>query len=210
MNRTAFVLGVAFEVGLGVIACAIGIWLDVAVLGKVTWSTQGIAIGSLAAAPPLAAFWLLDRFDWQPVQDVSRQARRMLAALFERPIWWAVAVLSLAAGWGEELLFRGLLQDYFADRYGTLAGVSLASLAFGLMHPISRTYVFMAAAIGVYFGSLYLWTGDLTTAVVAHAVYDFLAIYRLFATDNPRDEKTDITADNNDEAPAGDKVYGNL
>ncbi|MEI6785094.1 MAG: CPBP family glutamic-type intramembrane protease [Verrucomicrobiota bacterium] len=47
-----------------------------------------------------------------------------------------------------------------------------------------RTYAIVAALLGVYLGLLWMWTGNLLTPMITHAVYDFatlvyfLRIYR--------------------------------
>jgi len=52
----------------------------------------------------------------------------------------------------------------------------IASVLFGLFHPITPTYAALAAAIGLYLGWLWLACGNLLTPIVTHALYDFLAL----------------------------------
>jgi membrane protease YdiL (CAAX protease family) len=92
-------------------------------------------------------------------------------------------VISLCAGIGEELLFRGWLMNWLAD---TIALASPAidsqlvmivaligsSIVFGLFHPITRLYIVLAALMGLYFGGLMMWTGNLLVPMTAHAAYD--------------------------------------
>ena len=40
------------------------------------------------------------------------------------------------------------------------------------MHPITKLYVVLAALMGVYFGVLMLWSGNLLVPIAAHAAYD--------------------------------------
>src|SRR5262249_28850102 len=85
----------------------------------------------------------------------------------------SAAIVALCAGIGEELFFRGLLQNEF--------GVPAASVAFSLLHfgPAVRKYIFIAVLyvlIGAYFGVLYLYTGTLWSPIVTHVVYDFCAL----------------------------------
>ena len=55
-------------------------------------------------------------------------------------------------------------------------GLAVASLLFGLLHPITPTYVAIAALLGAYLGAVWLATGNLLTVIVAHALYDFVAL----------------------------------
>ena len=50
----------------------------------------------------------------------------------------------LSAGVGEEMLFRGVLQASISSWLGCAWGLVLASLLFGLLHPISLTYMVIA------------------------------------------------------------------
>ena len=55
----------------------------------------------------------------------------------------------------------------------------IASLLFGLLHPISLAYVVVAAALGAYLGLVWMYSGNLLTVVVAHALYDFVLLVYL-------------------------------
>jgi membrane protease YdiL (CAAX protease family) len=91
--------------------------------------------------------------------------------LFEHVRMWHIVVISMLAGLGEELLFRGVLQP--------LIGLPLASLIFGAVHVGGRTFIgygVWAACIGAVFGWLMMVTGGLLAPIVAHAVYDMLAL----------------------------------
>ena len=90
----------------------------------------------------------------------------------ELDIYSAFAV-ALCAGIGEELFFRGLLQEQF--------GLFVASVAFSLLHfgPAAARYKFIAllyVLIGVYFGVLYERTGRLWEPITAHVIYDYIAL----------------------------------
>jgi len=84
--------------------------------------------------------------------------------------------LSLFAGIGEELLFRGVLQGALSMQFGTLFGLIIASLLFGLGHWITRSYALIASLIGLYLGYLWLLTSNLLVPIVTHALYDFVAL----------------------------------
>ncbi len=83
----------------------------------------------------------------------------------------AIGVIGLAAGLGEEWLFRGLLQP-------TLGWVA-ASVLFGLAHMGGRAmlpFAAWAAIMGAALGGLAIVTGGLTAPMVAHGVYDIMAL----------------------------------
>jgi membrane protease YdiL (CAAX protease family) len=73
---------------------------------------------------------------------------------------------AVAPGFGEELLFRGLLQRGLARRAGAWA-IPLAGLAFAVVHE-DRVLSPAAFALGCYLGGLAWLTGSTWTAIVCH------------------------------------------
>ena len=57
--------------------------------------------------------------------------------------------------------------------------LSVASVLFGLGHLITPVYAVLAAVIGFYLGALFLATDNLLIAIVAHGLYDFVALLYL-------------------------------
>ncbi|MFW9966098.1 MAG: lysostaphin resistance A-like protein [Candidatus Thorarchaeota archaeon] len=54
------------------------------------------------------------------------------------------AFAMIAAALPEELVFRGVLQSYFAERNGRLMGLLIASLIFGLFHILVNTFLYQS------------------------------------------------------------------
>ena len=82
-----------------------------------------------------------------------------------------VVVISIAAGIGEELFFRGVLQPEI--------GLVPASIVFGLLHMGGRgTFAFgcWVAVMGLALGMLANISEGLVGPIVAHAAYDAAAI----------------------------------
>jgi membrane protease YdiL (CAAX protease family) len=134
---------------------------------------RDLAIG-VAAALVLAGinYGLLvgARSSW--VVDGLRTAyREVLGPLFGKLSTASIVTLSLAAGLGEEWLFRGVVQP--------AVGLPAASVVFGLAHIGGRRMLPLgvwATGMGVVMGSLAIVTGGLIAPVVAHAIYDVLAL----------------------------------
>jgi hypothetical protein len=112
----------------------------------------------LGAATVLVSRMLTRRAKW---------ARALHAAL--RPAvrdvdGGTIAVMALASGVGEELFFRGLLVP--------VVGVVVSSVAFGLLHqvrgPARWAWAAWAFAMGVLFALVFVITGSLVGAIVAH------------------------------------------
>lgn len=144
---------------------------------------RGIGLGLLAAVPIFAAVEVIRRIPWEPIQELERLTEdgMIKSLLMLNPP--ELLVISLCAGIGEELLFRGWLMYWLANGMSTLApetnptlalflALMVSSLVFGFFHPITRLYIVLAAVMGVYFGLLVIWTGNLLVPIVAHAAYD--------------------------------------
>ncbi|MEM3399848.1 MAG: CPBP family intramembrane glutamic endopeptidase [Candidatus Micrarchaeia archaeon] len=78
----------------------------------------------------------------------------------------------LFVGFGEELLFRGLIQTVAEKLMGQINGLIFASVLFGIMHIVWKSPIEMAFATlaGYVFGLIYQRTRSLPLVVFAHAV----------------------------------------
>jgi uncharacterized protein len=91
--------------------------------------------------------------------------------------WSEIALISLSAGVGEEMLFRGVLQAGLISWLGVPWGLGLASLLFGVLHPISIAYMVIEAFLGLYFGAVWWFLGrNLLMVIITHALFDFAAL----------------------------------
>ena len=152
----------------------------------ISFDFQSIRTGSLLALP-LGAFaagldLIEDRFP--ALKDVTTATQRSVLALLGgtwKPQIALITALALgmAAGFGEEMLFRGILQYELGSRFGQVIAVGLSSIIFGALHAVTPMYAALATIASIYFGGVYLMTGNLAVAIACHAVYDIWAL--LFA-----------------------------
>jgi hypothetical protein len=189
-NHRSLLLALLVEGGLGVVALAVGWLFGYWPAVGMGWASpaaseqlQAIGLGVVATLPPLVALLLIDRFPIAPLDRVRQLAEDAIRQLFPSPQLWQLALVAATAGLGEELLFRGLVQAGLAGLIGGAAGLWIAlvvaSLVFGVFHWLNTTYALLAAAAGVYFGWLLIATGSLWPPIVAHALYDFAALWYL-------------------------------
>ncbi len=176
-------IAVVFELGLGLLAMAAGWLLGVPVAGTIEWNWSAAGSGALAAGPPLVLAWLCLKCPLPALRRLLGVVDDLLVPLFRRCRIWELAVISVAAGLGEEMLFRALAQGGVAGWVGGTTGVwvglAVGAVLFGLMHPITATYALLAGLIGLYLGWLWIATGNLLVPITTHAVYDFLALLYL-------------------------------
>lgn len=186
-----FLTAVLFEAALGLLALVLGWAIGPSARALVPefdpnqwWPIFfGLLYGCLAAIPILILIELVRRIPWEPVRELERLTDdgmiKSLLAL--RPS--ELIVISICAGIGEELLFRGWLMYWLAEG-GTMstgtspsplalgAALVVSSVVFGLVHPITKLYVVLAALMGFYFGALVIYTENLLVPIAAHATYD--------------------------------------
>jgi len=98
-----------------------------------------------------------------------------LHQLFQNFTWPQIIIISLLAGIGEEWLIRAVLQSFLVESFGPALGILAASLIFGLLHFMTKTYVLLTFLLGSLFGLAFYLTNSLLLVVVAHAVYDIFA-----------------------------------
>lgn len=183
-------LALLFEAGLGAAALVIG-WLvgqwplvNVGPSGPpLADQVAAAGWGLVATGPLLVALVLIDRFPVGPLRQLRNLTASVIVRMFGGATILQLAMVSIAAALGEEVLFRGLVQAGLEQRltgpYGPGMALAFASVLFGVCHWLNTTYAILAVLAGAYFGWLLQATGSLWAPVVAHASYDFVALVYL-------------------------------
>jgi membrane protease YdiL (CAAX protease family) len=172
-------IAVAFEAALGLAAVALSSYFHLPLAQRLR-VTQATAVRScFALLPMLLLLWIAMHTHWRPIATLRRQVQRMVREMFAGVGWAGLAMVSLAAGVGEELLFRGALQPLAERWLGPLNALIIVSVVFGALHAASWLYFLLAAAVGVYFGWLAQSFDDLTAPILVHSLYDFAALMAL-------------------------------
>lgn len=87
------------------------------------------------------------------------------------------AVSGIIAGFREELLYRGMVQNILQNRYGYRFGLIAASLLFALSH-IQYIYygqlngLLLIACAGIIFGCVYIYSRSILVTALIHGLYD--------------------------------------
>jgi membrane protease YdiL (CAAX protease family) len=91
---------------------------------------------------------------------------------------FAALLVAVGAGVGEEVLFRGVLQEGLSQATGSrTAGLVCAAAIFGALHFATPLYALLASGAGLYFGWLYYACGcSVVAPAVAHVLYDWVAL----------------------------------
>lgn len=138
-----------------------------------------IFIGVLSSIPLLAVNFILFEILSSRVAILHSFAtfRNEIAEPIASALNWTEALfVSIAAGFCEELFFRGVLQPEF--------GIFIASAIFALMHfggsaREFRLLTTLYVIIGIYFGLLAQLNSNLWVPAIGHSVYDFVALQYL-------------------------------
>ena len=158
------------------VALAVGAPVHVAPFATLTWNLRGLAAGIAATAPLLLLLaWCL-RTRFSPIARLVRTVEGRAAPLFAGETALTIALVAALAGLGEEALFRGVLQTALLARLPAWAALAVTAAAFGLAHALTLTYAVLAALVGGYLGWLHLASGNLLVPILAHALYDLVAL----------------------------------
>jgi uncharacterized protein len=177
-NRNPRTVAVAmlFETALGFIGVVIAWGAGIGMANQLHVSQAAILRGIVASLPMLALLIACYKTEWQPLVRLRREVEKVVSELFAGCGWLEFSLVSLAAGIGEEVLFRGALQPLVIRGTVPWIGIVVVALLFGLAHALTQTYFILATLIGLYFGWLAYAYDDLIAPIVAHAVYDWFAL----------------------------------
>lgn len=180
----SLVYAVALELSLALAAILLGLFLGVNPREHLVpwWDWQAIArslvIGTLVGMGLALGMQVFSILPIRSIQKLERAAESQLRTVLGPMTIPELLVLSLSAGIGEEIFFRGLIQGWWMSLvdqptfWNVLPGMLASAVCFGFAHPLSKTYIALAALAGLLFSVLFWATGDLLACVLAHASYD--------------------------------------
>lgn len=80
----------------------------------------------------------------------------------------------------EEILYRGVFYTFFRDRYGMWGGMFISSIIFTVVHIPTYNTLPVNFLSGVVFAWLYEKTNSILSAMIAHALFNFIAVLLTF------------------------------
>ncbi len=186
--RGSFVrMAILFEGSLIALASVLGWLIGSSPFERVYLTWKAPVWGAVATAPLLLAMRWCAGSEWEPLSDLMREVEEKIVPLFSTCAVSELLLISLLAGAGEELLFRGFIQSAVSERIGAWAGLLLASVLFGFGHMVTPVYAIVAGLIGLYLGALFMAFGNLLLVMIVHSLYDFVALVYLV-----RRQKTEV------------------
>ncbi len=192
--RRIMLIVVLSEGGLGLVAWLLVLLFDLPLFKISDWHPAAVLWGVLATVPLLVGLLLLSRFRRGPLERLWRLVEQLVADIFGGATVAELALVSLLAGVGEEILFRAALQGALSSWFGWPTALIVASLLFGVAHLITKTYAVLATLVGLYLGGLWIYFDNLLVPIVVHALYDFLALNYLLHHKKSEHHPTDDSA----------------
>lgn len=142
------------------------------------WPRFAIALAASAAAVVMLVIssrWLARKTAWG--RHLRDEFRLALGPLTSQDILW----VSLLSGFGEEIVFRGVLLGRI--------GLAWSTVAFALMHFPFRASLWpwtaFAAAVGLGLGAMTQWTGCLWPAIFVHLCVNYFNLHDIVEADQP-------------------------
>lgn len=149
--------------------------MDLPVLGPKP--VTGLLMGLSTAAATVS----LSLLAYRSISLLRKLADELAPALVDRADGTGLVLVAVFSGVGEEVFFRGAVQQEF--------GILVASLLFGFAHvgPDRRYLLWTAWAVlaGFVFGWLFWATGGLLAPVTAHAAHNAVTLL-LWKRSRPR------------------------
>ncbi|CAM9829399.1 unnamed protein product [Pylaiella littoralis] len=169
------------EVAVGAAAAGLAFLTKVDPFAGTAFSWPAIGMGCLGALPIFLVSVLLEKSGVDFFRKIDQDTKLYVVQVFGAERNWPVVsswalVLAANAGFFEELLFRGVIQQGLSGVIGGVPALVITSLLFGLAHsPVPGASSFTEACYGANFGLLYMMSGgNILVPSVAHVVYDLL------------------------------------
>ncbi|HFD12072.1 MAG TPA: CPBP family intramembrane metalloprotease [Crenotrichaceae bacterium] len=171
--KTAFF----FEANLAIVAIVLGWFVDVTPYQYLCIDNTAISVGLLGTLPLFLLFIALYVHPIAGFEQIKQTLIDTLGGHLAQLRWYHMLALAAAAGFGEELLFRGTIQPWLENLGGYQFGLLASNVIFGMVHAISRMYAIITGLVGVYLGYLMDVSGErnLLAPIITHGLYDFLA-----------------------------------
>ena len=173
-----FVSGTAFEFALAGLAIVLGWLLDVNALGAgFDLSPAALAAGLLWTIPPLAFVSCIRLLELEQLREIEAITMEFAQKLFVDRSNAQLALFCFAAGFGEELLFRGVLHQKLEIVFGFFPAAAAVAVGFGAAHFLTPAYFVISGLSSFIFSFMFASSGSNTVVpIISHAVYDFIAL----------------------------------
>ncbi len=188
---TPLTLAVLMEGGLGLIAVLVGWMFSRQILLAIHWSLDDLLLAAVVTLPLIGFFLITQFLPMDAFLEIRARLFRLLSPIFGNLSIVDLALISLLSGIGEELLFRGLIQEVSSAHLGLFWGILLTNLIFASIHLVTRLYALLVFFLGAYLSYTFYFTGNLMVPILIHALYNYFSFVFFLKI---RDEKKALGA----------------
>jgi len=155
---------------------------------KTEFNFKNVLLGIFFALILYGIFWTGNRIiilmtDMHPALSpfLKEKMNLIYANRDELPVYIVGILLFFPIGFGEEIFWRGFIQKYFTHRWNAPMAVIITTVLYTAVHlPTGNPVLIMASlTCGLFWGSLYWFTGNLVPVVLSHMVWD-VAVFVLW------------------------------
>ena len=90
----------------------------------------------------------------------------------------------IAAGFVEEMVFRGVILNLLKERWNIVAAVLVPSIVFGCLHVLGMDFtiessllvIAAGSLVGIMFSLIALWSGSVWNSAIVHAIWNIVII----------------------------------
>mmetsp|Transcript_15275 Transcript_15275/g.23790 ORF Transcript_15275/g.23790 Transcript_15275/m.23790 type:complete len:192 (-) Transcript_15275:579-1154(-) len=176
-GNTLFLLAFSYEMAFAVLALVLAILLHLDPFGSgFALTPEAVAIGLAWALPQALLVNVLS--DILPQQRETEEiTKNFVKTIFKSRNELQLVAFAMSAGIGEELLFRGVIQQKAETLIGLIPGITATALLFGACHNLTPTYFLLSSLGSCIFSFVFTTSGyNLLEPILAHAFYDYVAI----------------------------------
>lgn len=162
-----------FWIKIGVSVVVICLYSFIWQRPRIKFSMRSVLTGAISAAVLYGIFYLGNALSPYFVKGAAGQVHGIYSLGTGSDKALVFLLLLLVTGPGEEIFWRGFLQDNLMRRYGGFGGFALTTVVYAGVHVFSMNLILVMAALiaGAFWGGLYLWKRDLTAVIVSHSLW---------------------------------------
>ncbi len=175
-ESNAFLLVLGGTVLLGVGGVILSFVLGTPLMAQFSPDPNAFLIGVIATLPLVIFLWWFSNTTLEHLAAFRRSQIKFFAEIGFSFTPARIALMAIAAGVSEEIVFRGVLQTWIDGYAPAFIAIIVANLIFAALHMRTILYALIAGLVGVYLGVLFVLTENLLAPIVTHALYDAAAL----------------------------------
>jgi len=133
-----------------------------------------LILGVVSAFLLYLVFLLGNFISGQIIPNASSEIDSIYAFKGGASSWRILILMLLVIGPGEELFWRGFLQEQLSKRMGRVSGYLLATVLYTGVHVFTGNFILIMAALvaGAFWGWMYLKFRSIAANVISHVIWD--------------------------------------